>query len=90
MRMLRPMAVAAVAAAWCFNASASHAYGDGPWCAVLNVGDGDVIWDCRYRSIEECQPNVISGNRGTCNLNPAWAAPNKAAPRKYRKRRVRH
>ena len=90
MRMLRPLAVAAMVAALCFNASASHAYRDAPWCAVVNWSDGDVIWDCRYRSIEECRPNVISGNRGFCNMNPGWIAPKQVAPRKYRKRHMRH
>jgi len=63
-------------------------YGAAPWCAVLNTGDGDVHWDCQYRTVEECVPNVIAGNRGSCTQNPyfvprALAAP--AAPH-YRKR----
>jgi len=39
-----------------------------PWCAVISEG----YWDCQYRSIEECRPNVLAGNRGFCNLNPRW------------------
>ena len=31
----------------------------GPWCAVTERGDGDVHWDCKYHSIEECVPNVL-------------------------------
>ena len=27
-------------------------------------------WECIYRSIQECQPNVLAGNRGFCNPNP--------------------
>ena len=38
------------------------------WCAVILDG----YWDCQYRSIEECRPNVLAGNRGFCNLNPRW------------------
>lgn len=30
----------------------------------------DVRWECIYRSIEECRPNVLTGNRGFCNPNP--------------------
>lgn len=52
-----------------FAASVGHASGDAPWCAVINLGMGDVSWDCRYRTVEECVPNVIAGNRGFCNLN---------------------
>ncbi len=50
------------------NAEASEA----PWCAVM--GDGDLPWACKYRSIEECRSNGIAGNRGFCNPNPAYVA----------------
>jgi hypothetical protein len=69
-------AVAALAAAMCFQASTSQAqyYGDAPWCAVLQIGTGSVTWHCYYRSVEECVPNVLAGNRGSCNLNPYFTA----------------
>ena len=44
----------------------------GPWCAVVSIGAGNVTWDCHYNSFEECAPNVIAGNRGFCNRNPRW------------------
>jgi hypothetical protein len=59
----------AVAAAMGFSVSASYAYGDAPWCAVVNVGKG-VTWNCYYQTVDQCIPNVIAGNRGFCNLNP--------------------
>ena len=70
-------AIAAVAAALCLQVSASQAqyYGDAPWCAVLDVGTGSVTWHCYYRTVEECVPNVLAGNRGSCNLNPYFTAP---------------
>lgn len=82
---------AAFAAAMCFDAPASFAYGDAPWCAVLNMGTGDVVWDCEYRTVEECVPNVLGGNRGFCNLNP-WPGPSVARVARYKhhKRYVRH
>ena len=43
-----------------------------PWCAVVSMGRGSVYWDCQYRTIEECVPNVLAGNRGTCSQNPRW------------------
>jgi hypothetical protein len=74
---------AAAAVAW-FGASPSRAYGDAPWCAVYSIGR-DAYWDCRYRTVEECVPNVIAGNRGFCNLNP-WPGPSNAVAYRYRKR----
>ena len=37
---------------------------EAPWCAVTKEGDH---WDCSYRSVAECQSNVVAGNRGWCN-----------------------
>lgn len=59
-----------------------------PWCAVISVGSGDVVWDCQYRTFEDCYPNVLAGNRGFCNHNPRYEAP-VAAPKAHRKRRVK-
>ena len=47
---------------------------EAPWCAVTSGGGGDMHWDCQYRSIEECRPNVLGGNRGYCNQNPYFVA----------------
>jgi hypothetical protein len=63
--------------------------GNGPWCAVQNVGTGDVIWDCEFQSVEQCQPAVIAGNRGFCNLNPAWPQ-YRPAPPPVRHRKYHH
>jgi hypothetical protein len=54
------------------NAEASEAL----WCAVISRSDGDVNWDCTYRSVEECRPNVIAGNgnRGFCNPSSYYVA----------------
>lgn len=58
-----------------FALEPAHAqfYGPGAWCAVTNTGWGNMHWDCRYRSIAECRPNVLAGNRGFCNRNPSFA-----------------
>ena len=55
-------------------------YGPGPWCAVVDRGMGSMHWDCRYRSLAECRPNVLAGNRGFCNRNPSFV-PKKSARR---------
>ena len=43
-----------------------------PWCAIINTGTGSVYEDCHYRSFEACYPNILAGNRGFCNPNPAY------------------
>jgi hypothetical protein len=58
-----------------FGASAGHASSNAPWCAVINLGIGDARRDCRYRTVEECVPNVLAGNRGSCSPNPYASAP---------------
>jgi hypothetical protein len=63
-------------------AAAQH-YSSAPWCAVVNLGAGDVHWECIYRSIEECRPAVLAGNRGFCNPNP-YFVPSSARARKRR------
>ena len=77
------------AAVLAFNACSANAgsFGNAPWCAVQNLGDGDVVRDCEFRSVEECAPHVITGNRGFCNINPGFVPPAYTAPMKHRKRR---
>ena len=81
--------IAALVAATSFGTSPSQAFGDAPWCAVVNIGAGDVYWDCQYRTIEECVPNVIAGNRGFCNLNPR-PGPSEVVTYKHQKRHTRY
>jgi len=61
------IAAAAFVAAMGCNIPAAYAFGDAPWCAVKNFGS-DVVWDCEYRTVEECVPHVIAGDRSFCNL----------------------
>ena len=78
---------AALAVATLFGTSTSRAYGDAPWCAVINIGKGAVYQDCQYRSFEDCyrRGNILAGNRGFCNVNP-WPGPSQVVPYKHRKR----
>jgi len=74
------MVAAGAAALLLAGISSSYAgYGDAQWCAVVNLGPGEVYWDCQYQTFEACQPTVIAGNRGFCNLNPTYR-PAAAAP----------
>ncbi len=90
MRLL--LGAAALAAAISFSEGPARAQVGGyPWCAVVNLGTGSIYWDCHYRTVEECVPNVLAGNRGHCNPNPAWEgwyAP-QARPHVRHKRHVR-
>jgi uncharacterized protein DUF3551 len=82
------IALAALATANVVSLSDSRAatYGNAPWCAVTNNGAGDMEWDCEYQSIAQCAPQVVAGNRGFCNLNPAGPqyAPAPVSHRKHR------
>lgn len=65
------LAAAAISALSVFGPAPAVAdYYGAPWCAVVAAGDGDMQWHCEYRSVEECRPNVLAGNRGWCNPNP--------------------
>jgi hypothetical protein len=85
MRLL--LAGAALAATVCLEAPAAYAFGDAPWCAMIELGEGSVHFDCQYRTVEECVPHILAGNRGSCNVNP-WPGP-QAAPA-YPAMRKRH
>jgi hypothetical protein len=86
-------AAAAVAAVMSLNgpaARAASAWRENPWCAVIDYGDGGVTWECNYRTFEECYPNVLAGNKGSCNLNPAGPGPQAATPAAYQPRKKHH
>lgn len=67
------------------TAATAQYYTSAPWCAVISFGAGDVHWECIYRSIEECRPTILAGNRGFCNPNPYYAGA--AEPRRSRRAR---
>ena len=83
--------VAAALASLAFGLQPAAAdYYAAPWCAVIAMGDGDMQWDCEYRSVEECRPNVLAGNRGWCNPNPYFVASDPSPERgRYHKRHAR-
>jgi Protein of unknown function (DUF3551) len=85
-------AAAAFAAVLSLDVPAGHAaaWRENPWCAVIDYGDGGVTWECNYRTFEECYPNVLAGNKGSCNLNPAGPGPQPGTPAAYQPRKKRH
>jgi hypothetical protein len=78
--------ITALAAATSFGISTSRAFGDAPWCAVIEIGTGTVYWDCQYPTFEACYHlgNILAGNRGFCNVNP-WPGPSQVVPYKHKK-----
>jgi hypothetical protein len=75
------VAVAAILSGFGVAAATAGTYGNAPWCAVRNLGSGNIEWDCEYRTVEECAPTVVAGNRGFCNLNPYYPGTYSASPR---------
>lgn len=89
-RLTQAMAGAALALALQVTGSAAGSYGNAPWCAVQNLGAGDVVWDCEFPSAAACAPFVVAGNRGFCNANPRWTPLPPAAPELRRHWHHRH
>jgi hypothetical protein len=85
-------AAALTAAVISFDVPAGQAAGwrENPWCAVIDYGDGGVTWECNYRTFEECYPNVLAGNKGSCNLNPYGPGPQAATPAAYHPHKKHH
>jgi hypothetical protein len=84
------IASAIVASAMSFDVPAGHAFGDAPWCALIEIGNGEVYSDCQYRTVEECVPHVLAGNRGFCNVNPYGPGPSAAAAAPRSRHQKRH
>ena len=58
MRILLIAGVALVAVL--LEARPVQAY-EGPWCAMMSMGNGGIYEDCHYASFEACRPNVLAG-----------------------------
>jgi len=84
------LAAAVLTAGLCLDIQVGRASGNAPWCAVMNAGNSSVIWDCQYRTLEECVPNVLAGNRGFCNENPTGPGIYARSADERRKSRKRH
>jgi hypothetical protein len=57
------LVIATAVAVLAFEVSAGDAayIGNAPWCAVVNIGAGDVEWDCEYPSVQACSSARSSG-----------------------------
>jgi Protein of unknown function (DUF3551) len=84
--MIRILLAASIVIAAAALAPRSAQAAEAPWCAVVGLGPGDVYWDCQYRTLDECIPHVLAGNRGFCNENPRYTGQPKPTQRARRKR----
>ena len=88
------LAAAALAAGLMGFVSPASAYvvrgPEAPWCAIMNMGTGVVHEDCSYASLEACRPNIVAGNRGFCNPNPAYRGEVVIKHRRHARRHARH
>jgi Protein of unknown function (DUF3551) len=80
------LVIAAVTAALLLDVRPSEAYYQGPWCAGTNRGSGTFVYNCSMRTLEQCVPEVIAGNRGFCSPNPYYRGPEAAPARGKRQR----
>lgn len=82
------LGITVLATVFCLGVPASRAHGYEPWCAVVSAGPATVEWDCNYRSVEECRPNVLAGNRGFCIPNPRTPV-REVVPKSRHRRHIR-
>ncbi|MGB8627920.1 MAG: DUF3551 domain-containing protein [Xanthobacteraceae bacterium] len=73
MKCILPLIAAIILLSLQASPSRATYTGEAPWCAVVELGGGDVEWDCQYTSVAACAPNVIAGNRGFCAINPYYS-----------------
>jgi hypothetical protein len=52
--------------------AAAYGYGEAPWCALYDIGEGSSQERCEFRDFESCRQEITGGNRGFCNPNPRW------------------
>jgi hypothetical protein len=84
MRVAAALALAAMVAGTSFLAApaAQAQSGNAPWCAMVDTGMENISEICAFRSVEECRPFVLAGNRGSCEPNPRYVEPARRHPRK--------
>ena len=61
--------------------AAAYGYGEAPWCALYDIGEGSSQERCEFRDFESCRQEITGGNRGFCNHNPSWTGqPKRRSP----------
>jgi hypothetical protein len=91
--MKKYLLLGALTVAALLPAGESHAYYEGPWCAVVNDGAGNVVENCSMRSFEMCrQEALIGGATAFCRINGRfpgyWSG--QGEPRRVKKSKHKH
>jgi hypothetical protein len=76
-----------VLAATALLAGKSHgqAIYQGPWCAIVMIGEGSIAERCDMRSFEMCQAEIRGQGASHCTQNPRYAA---AEPKRSKRQRL--
>jgi hypothetical protein len=65
------LALAAIALLFTGGAKSQALY-EGPWCAIVMIGEGSVAERCDMRSFEMCQAEVRGQGASHCTQNPRY------------------
>ena len=57
----------------------------GPWCAIVMIGEGSVAERCDMRSFEMCQLEIRGQGASHCTQNPRYAA---VEPKRSKRQRL--
>lgn len=58
----------------------------GPWCAIVMIGEGSIAERCDMRSFEMCQLEIRGQGASHCTQNPRYYA--MAEPKRSKKQRL--
>ena len=73
------LAAAAVMAA---TQPAAQTIYQGPWCAIVMIGEGSVAERCDMRSFEMCLAEIRGQGSSHCTQNPRYRGPSEPQRRK--------
>jgi hypothetical protein len=82
------MLAGAVAALALVGGPSQAATYEGPWCAHVSIGEGDIAAKCDMRSFEMCRAEIQSmGGPSYCSPNPYYRGPAAGDTRRQKPRR---
>lgn len=83
---MKTMAILALAALAILGGTASsQTIYQGPWCAIVMIGEGSIAERCDMRSFEMCQLEIRGQGASHCTQNPRYAA---AEPKRSKRQRL--
>ena len=62
----------------------SQALYNGPWCAIVMIGEGSIAERCDMRSFEMCQLEIRGQGASHCTQNPRYRGPVEPQRKKQR------